>query len=237
MSNTIEELYQTNEELFRVSEELFRVNYELFRVNTELYQAYEEAKDQVDDQHESIEELKKAIDRKQTELVNWSERVRKISRKNYQRDNEIAELKTERSEIAHHCCEQGEAIWTLTKDNMELEEQLKDASEIIRELSGVKNYEIDRLKADLSHAMDNLEKHQGREQFMEVLRDMRLNYDRCLAYMDGQEQIIDEKDKTIDELRRRLKDKTIDELSQRREAKALGELMHKLVGTGRKDHD
>ena len=49
--------------------------------------------------------------------------------------------------------------------------------------------------------------------------------DRFLAYMDGQEQIIDEKDKTIDELRQRL------------EAKALDELKHKLVGTGRKDHD
>ena len=85
--------------------------------------------------------------------------------------------------------------------------------------------EIDRLKADLSHAMDNLEKHQGREQFMKVLRDMRSNYDRFLAYMDGQEQIIDEKDKTIDELRQMLKDKALDELK------------HKLVGTGRKDHD
>ena len=93
------------------------------------------------------------------------------------------------------------------------------------ELSGVKNDEIDRLKADLSHAMDSLEKHQGREQFMKVLRDMRSNYDRFLAYMDGQEQIIDEKDKTIDELRQMLEDKALDELK------------HKLVGTGRKDHD
>ena len=179
----------------------------------------------VSDLEYEVEQLKKAIDRKQTELVNWSERVRKISRKNYQRDNEIAELKTERSEIAHHCCEQGEAIRTLKKDNRELEEQLKDASEIIRELTAVKNDEIDRLKADLSHAMDHLEKYQGREQFMEVLRDMRSNYDRCLAYMGGQEQIIDEKDKTIDELRQRL------------EAKALDELKHKIMGTGRKDHD
>ena len=48
MSNTIEELYQTNEELYRV--------------NTELYQAYEEAKDQVNDQHESIEEKNDEID-------------------------------------------------------------------------------------------------------------------------------------------------------------------------------
>ena len=85
------------------------------------------------------------------------------------------------------------------------------------ELEMLKQEEIDRLKADLSHAMDNLEKHQDREQFMKVLRDMRSNYDRCLAYMDGQEQIIDEKDKTIDELRQMLR--------------------HKLVGTGRKDHD
>lgn len=87
------------------------------------------------------------------------------------------------------------------------------------------NDEIDRLKADLSHAMDNLEKHQGREQLMEVLRDMRSNYDRFLAYMDGQEQIIDEKDKTIDELRQMLEDPEIYALKQ------------KLVGTGRKDHD
>ena len=65
--------------------------------------------------------------------------------------------------------------------------------------------------------MDNLEKHQGREQFMKVLRDMRSNYDRFLAYMDGQEQIIDEKDKTIDELRQMLKDKALDELRQRLE--------------------
>ena len=93
------------------------------------------------------------------------------------------------------------------------------------ELEMLKNDEIDRLKADLSHAMDNLEKHQGREQLMKVLRDMRSNYDRFLAYMDEQEQIIDEKDKTIDELRQRL------------EAKALDELKHKLVGAGRKDHD
>lgn len=74
--------------------------------------------------------------------------------------------------------------------------------------------EIDRLKADLSHAMDNLEKDQGREQFMKVLRGMRSNYDRFLAYMDRQEQIIDEKDKTIDELRQMLKDKALDELRQ-----------------------
>lgn len=96
---------------------------------------------------------------------------------------------------------------------------------VVWTVTGVKNDEIDRLKADLSHAMDNLEKHQGREQFMKVLRDMRSNYDRFLAYMDGQEQIIDEKDKTIDELRQMLKDKALDELK------------HKLVGTGRKDHD
>ena len=110
-------------------------------------------------------------------------------------------------------------------EDQETELEMLKQEEAICELSGVKNYEIDRLKADLSHAMDNLEKHQGREQFMEVLRDMRSNYDRCLAYMDGQEQIIDEKDKTIDELRQRLDDKALDELK------------HKLVGTGRKDHD
>ena len=103
-------------------------------------------------------------------------------------------------------------------------EKLKQ-EEAICELSGVKNDEIDRLKADLSHAMDHLEKYQGREQFMEVLRDMRSNYDRCLAYMDGQEQIIDEKDKTIDELRQKLEDPEIYALKQ------------KLMGTGRKDHD
>ena len=123
--------------------------------------------------------------------------------------------------------------------------------EAICELSGVKNDEIDRLKADLSHAMDNLEKHQGREQFMKVLRDMRSNYDRFLAYMDGQEQIIDEKDKTIDELRQMLKDKALYELKQSLELrqiidekdKALYELKQslelrqRLVGTGRNDHD
>ena len=103
-------------------------------------------------------------------------------------------------------------------------EKLKQ-EEAICELSGVKNDEIDRLKADLSHAMDHLEKYQGREQFIEVLRDMRSNYDRCLAYMDGQEQIIDEKDKTIDELRQKLEDPEIYALKQ------------KLMGTGRKDHD
>ena len=130
------------------------------------------------------------------------------------------------------------------KEKMVLELEKLKQEEAICELSGVKNDEIDRLKADLSHAMDHLEKYQGREQFMEVLRDMRSNYDRCLAYMDGQEQIIDEKDKTIDEkdktideLRQRLKDKTIDELTQRLKDKALDELNHKLVGTGRKDHD
>ena len=111
------------------------------------------------------------------------------------------------------------------------------------ELEMLKNDEIDRLKADLSHAMDNLEKHQGREQLMKVLRDMRSNYDRFLAYMDEQEQIIDEKDKTIDELRQMLKDKALNELRQslelrqRLEAKAIDEIKHKLVGTGRKDHD
>ena len=178
-------------------EELFRVNEELFRVNTELYQAYEEAKDQVDDQHESIEELKKAIDRKQTELVNWSELVRKISRKNYQRDNEIAELKTERSEIAHHCCEQGEAIRTLKKDNRELEEQLKDASEIIHELAAVKNDEIDGLKADLEHAMVYLEGHQGREQKLKkIIRDITSDY------LD----ILSDKDRVIEELNQLVKD-------------------------------
>ena len=83
------------------------------------------------------------------------------------------------------------------------------------ELEMLKQEEIIRLKADLSHAMDNLEKHQGREQFMKVLRDMRSNYDRFLAYMDGQEQIIDEKDKTIDELRQMLR--------QRIEAEARGQ--------------
>ena len=190
MSNTIEELYQTNEELFRVNEELFRVN-------TELYQAYEEAKDQVNDQHESIEELKKAIDRKQTELVNWSERVRKISRKNYQRDNEIAELKTERSEIAHHCCEQREAIRTLKKNNRELEEQLRGASEIIRELEAVKNDEIDGLKADLEHAMVYLEGHQGREQKLKkIIRDITSDY------LD----ILSDKDRVIEELNQLVKD-------------------------------
>ena len=190
MSNTIEELYQTNEDLYQTNEELFRVN-------TELYQAYEEAKDQVNDQHESIEELKKAIDRKQTELVNWSERVRKISMKNYQRDNEIAELKTERSEIAHNCCEQGEAIRTLKKDNRELEEQLKDASEIIRELAAVKNDEIDGLKADLEHAMVYLEGHQGREQKLKkIIRDITSDY------LD----ILSDKDRVIEELNQLVKD-------------------------------
>ena len=96
----------------------------------------------------------------------------------------------------------------------EPEPEMLKQEEAICELSGVKNDEIDRLKADLSHAMDNLEKHQGREQLMKVLRDMRSNYDRLLAYMDGQEQIIDEKDKTIDELRQMLKDKALDELRQ-----------------------
>ena len=90
--------------------------------------------------------------------------------------------------------------------------------------------EIDRLKADLSHAMDNLEKHQGREQFMKVLRDMRLNYDRCLAYMDGQEQIIDEKDKTIDELRQMLKYKALDELRQSLELRQMLEDKVVLLG-------
>ena len=190
MSNTIEELYQTNEELFRVNEELFRVN-------TELYQAYEEAKDQVNDQHESIEELKKAIDRKQTKLGNWSERVRKISRNNYQRDNEIAELKTERSEIAHHCCEQREAIQTLKKNNRELEEQLRGASEIIRELEAVKNDEIDGLKADIEHAMVYLEGHQGREQKLKkIIRDITSDY------LD----ILSDKDRVIEELNQLVKD-------------------------------
>ena len=111
------------------------------------------------------------------------------------------------------------------------------------EYQETENDEIDRLKADLSHAMDNLEKHQGREQFMKVLRDMRSNYDRFLAYMDGQEQIIDEKDKTIDELRQMLKDKALDELRQSLELRQMLEdpeiyaLKQKLMGTGRKDHD
>ena len=94
----------------------------------------------------------------------------------------------------------------------ETELEMLKQEEAICELSGVKNYEIDRLKVDLSHAMDNLEKDHGREQFMKVLRGMRSNYDRFLAYMDRQEQIIDEKDKTIDELRQMLKDKALDEL-------------------------
>ena len=96
--------------------------------------------------------------------------------------------------------------------------------------------EIDRLKVDLSHAMENLEKHHGREQFMKVLRDMRSNYDLLLAYMDGQEQIIDEKDKALDELRQILKDKALDELRQRQRLVELRQ-RQRLVETGRKDHD
>ena len=169
MSNTIEELYQLNKDLYKTNEELFRVN-------TELYQA---------------------IGRKQTELANWSERVRKISRKNYQLENEIAELKTERSEIAHHCCEQEEAIRTLKKDNRELEEQLKDASEIILELEAVKNDEIDSLNADLEHAMVYLEGHQGREQKLKkIIRDITSDY------LD----ILSDKDRVIEELNQFVKD-------------------------------
>ena len=100
-----------------------------------------------------------------------------------------------------------------------------------------RNTELTKERDDaVSHIKDVLEQrnllrvkaasyHDKNLRLKKILRDMRSNYDRCLAYMDGQEPIIDEKDKTIDELRQSLKDKTIDELK------------HKLVGAGRKDHD
>ena len=176
----------------------------------------------VSDLEYEVEQLREEIDGKDATMRRWDIRF-----------DDLTEYYSERLDKL-----------SAEKEKMVLELEKLKQEEAICELSGVKNDEIDRLKADLSHTMDHLEKYQGREQFMEVLRDMRSNYDRCLAYMDGQEQIIDEKDKTIyekdktiDELRQRLKDKTIDELRQRLEAKALDELRHKLVGTGRKDHD
>lgn len=45
------------------------------------------------------------------------------------------------------------------KEKMVLELEKLKQEEAICELSGVKNDEIDRLKADLSHAMDHLEKY------------------------------------------------------------------------------
>ena len=95
------------------------------------------------------------------------------------------------------CREQGEAIRTLKKDNRELEEQLKDASEIIRELEAVKNDEIDGLKADLEHAMVYLEGHQGREQKLKkIIRDITSDY------LD----ILSDKDRVIEELNQLVKD-------------------------------
>ena len=232
------ELEMLNQEFSRKDEPLARLRFQiedLVARNIELTKERDDAVSHIKDVLEpKVSRLNKELGKQSIKVSDLEHEVEQLSEEIDGKDATMRRWDIRFDDLTEYYAERLDKL-SAEKEKMVLE--LEKQEEAICELSGVKNDEIDRLKADLSHAMDHLEKYQGREQFMEVLRDMRSNYDRCLAYMDGQEQIIDEKDKTIDELRQRLKDKTIDELSQRLEAKALDELKHKLVGTGRKDND
>ena len=232
------ELEMLNQEISRKDEPLARLRFQiedLVARNIELTKERDDAVSHIKDVlGPKVSRLNKELGKHSIKVSDLEYEVEQLSEEIDGNDATMRRWDIRFDDLTEYYAERLDKL-SAEKEKMVLE--LEKQEEAICELSGVKNDEIDRLKADLSHAMDHLEKYQGREQFMEVLRDIRSNYDRCLAYMDGQEQIIDEKDKTIDELRQGLKDKTIDELRQRLEAKALDELRHKLVGTGRKDHD
>ena len=234
------ELEMLNQEISRKDEPLARLRFQiedLVARNIELTKERDDAVSHIKDVLEpKVSRLNKELGKQSITVSDLEHEVEQLSEEIDGKDATMRRWDIRFDDLTEYYAERLDKL-SAEKEKMVLELEKLKQEEAICELSGVKNDEIDRLKADISHAMDHLEKYQGREQFMEVLRDMRSNYDRCLAYMDGQEQIIDEKDKTIDELRQRLKDKTIDELSQRLEAKALDELKHKLVGTGRKDND
>ena len=234
------ELEMLNQEISRKDEPLARLRFQiedLVARNIELTKERDDAVSHIKDVLEpKVSRLNKELGKQSIKVSDLEYEVEQLSEEIDGNDATMRRWDIRFDDLTEYYAERLDKL-SAEKEKMVLELEKLKQEEAICELSGVKNDEIDRLKADISHAMDHLEKYQGREQFMEVLRDMRSNYDRCLAYMDGQEQIIDEKDKTIDELRQRLKDKTIDELSQRLEAKALDELKHKLVGTGRKDND
>ena len=232
------ELEMLNQEISRKDEPLARLRFQiedLVARNIELTKERDDAVSHIKDVlGPKVSRLNKELGKQSIKVSDLEYEVEQLSEEIDGNDATMRRWDIRFDDLTEYYAERLDKL-SAEKEKMVLE--LEKQEEAICELSGVKNDEIDRLKADLSRAMDHLEKYQGREQFMEVLRDIRSNYDRCLAYMDGQEQIIDEKDKTIDELRQGLKDKTIDELRQRLEAKALDELNHKLVGTGRKDHD
>ena len=234
------ELEMLNQEISRKDEPLARLRFQiedLVARNIELTKERDDAVSHIKDVLEpKVSRLNKELGKQSIKVSDLEYEVEQLSEEIDGKDATMGRWDIRFDDLTEYYAERLDKL-SAEKEKMVLELEKLKQEEAICELSGVKNDEIDRLKADLSHAMDHLEKYQGREQFMEVLRDMRSNYDRCLAYMDGQEQIIDEKDKTIDELRQRLKDKTIDELRKRLEAKALHELGHKLVVTGRKDHD
>ena len=222
------ELEMLNQEISRKDEPLARLRFQiedLVARNIELTKERDDAVSHIKDVLEpKVSRLNKELGKQSIKVSDLEYEVEQLREEIDGKDTNMRRWDIRFDDLTEYYAERLDKL-SAEKEKMVLELEKLKQEEAICELSGVKNDEIDRLKADLSRAMDHLEKYQGREQFMEVLRDMRSNYDRCLAYMDGQEQIIDEKDKTIDELRQRL------------EAKALDELNHKLVGTGRKDHD
>ena len=222
------ELEMLNQEISRKDEPLARLRFQiedLVARNIELTKERDDAVSHINDVLEpKVSRLNKELGKQSIKVSDLEYEVEQLREEIDGKDTNMRRWDIRFDDLTEYYAERLDKL-SAEKEKMVLELEKLKQEEAICELSGVKNDEIDRLKADLSRAMDHLEKYQGREQFMEVLRDMRSNYDRCLAYMDGQEQIIDEKDKTIDELRQRL------------DAKALDELKHKLLGTGRKDHD
>ena len=222
------ELEMLNQEISRKDEPLARLRFQiedLVARNIELTKERDDAVSHIKDVLEpKVSRLNKELGKQSIKVSDLEYEVEQLSEEIDGKDATMRRWDIRFDDLTEYYAERLDKL-SAEKEKMVLELEKLKQEEAICELSGVKNDEIDRLKAVLLNAMDHLEKYQGREQFMEVLRDMRLNYDRCLAYMDGQEQIIDEKDKTIDELRQRL------------DAKALDELKHKLLGTGRKDHD
>ena len=210
------ELEMLNQEISRKDEPLARLRFQiedLVARNIELTKERDDAVSHIKDVLEpKVSRLNKELGKQSIKVSDLEYEVEQLSEEIDGKDATMRRWDIRFDDLTEYYAERLDKL-SAEKEKMVLELEKLKQEEAICELSGVKNDEIDRLKADLSHAMDNLEKHQGREQFMKVLRDMRSNYDRFLAYMDGQEQIIDEKDKTIDELK------------------------HKLVGTGRKDHD
>ena len=122
MSNTIEELYQTNEELFRVSEELFRVN-------TELYQAYEELLQS----NGALYRINDHLASKSAELAkerdNWSERVRETIREfSDVKNDEIDRLKKCLSSAVNVIAEKLKGIDEKDKTIDRLKQKLEDLS-------------------------------------------------------------------------------------------------------------